>query len=223
MSPWLDAVAEVSRRAWDAHVDWMLVGSAASAFQGVRVAPADVDVLVRTPSDVARLAAHLDDLAVPAATGRDPVTFLSSHGEPLLSTAADGAVWALGRWVVGGVPLEVAHLQPLAPAAPGLAETWGPRVWEVRRDVTAHGLTVPCVPLEVQVVTAHVRGDAGRRDAIAAALRVRGVDGPLLAEALRGRGYTPASVAKDPVLVALLPPNLRPPGHRGGPAVPAVE
>lgn len=212
MSAWLEAVAEVSRRAWGARTDWLLVGDAAAAFQGAALEPSGVDVGVRTPSDAARLAAHLADLAVAEPTAHDPITFRSSLAEPLLSFADDRGVWALGRWVVGGVRLEITHLSPPAPV--GLQEVAGERVWQVRRDVAAHGLTVPCVPLEVQVVTAHVRRDAARRDAIAAALQRRSVDGTLLAEALRGQGYTPASIAHEPALIALLPPQLRPPGHR---------
>lgn len=209
---WLDAVALVSRRAWEAGVEWMLVGSAASAFQGVDIEPADVEVLVRTPTGAAILAGHLHEFAAPTPTGRDPRTFLSSHAEPLLAYVADGATWTVGRWPMEGVHVEIAHLA--VPDAAALVETRGTRVWDVRRDATVGSLTVPVVPLEVQLATAFVREDKVRRAALAQALAQRGSHDGLLAEALRGRGFTPASVASDPELLALLPARLRPPGYR---------
>lgn len=213
MSTWLDVVDTVARRAWDAHVDWMLVGDAAAAFQGVALEPGEVDVLVRTPSAVATLAGHLFDLAVTDPTPHHPAAFLSSHDEPLLAYDDRGVAWTLGRWLVDGVRLEVAHLEASEPVT-GLVETRGTRVWEVRRDVTAHGLTVPVAPLEVLVASAFAADNPRRRQDVAAALKNRWVDNGLFAEALRGRGFTPASVARHPELLELLPAGLRPPGHR---------
>lgn len=213
MTAWLDVVDLIAQRAWSARVDWMLVGSAASAFQGVPLDPADVDVLMRTPSDVATLAGHLNDLAMPEPTPRHPASFLSSRAEPLLAYEAGGEAWTLGRWVVGGVRLEVAHISPTEPTE-GLVETHGTRVWEVKIDVTYRGITVPCVPLEVQLATAFVSDKPGRREALATVLKARGVNDMLLLDALKGRGFTPASLGQHPELVAMLPAGLRPPGHR---------
>lgn len=208
MTAWLDAVAEFGRRAWLAHVDWMLVGSAASALQGARIEPADIDVLVRRPIDVALLAGHLYDLAETTPTGRERPTFRSSVPEPLLWYEEDGWSWTFGRWFLGGIRLEVAHI--IGPPS-DLVETWGDRVWEVRRDVTVDGVTAPCVPLEVQVATAMARKDEPRRHRLTDALLVQQVDARLLTEAMLGRGYhRPDTITHYPDVLALLPARMRP-------------
>lgn len=202
MTPWLDAVAEFGRRAWLAHIDWLLVGSAASAMQGAAVEPQDVDVLVRRPIDVALLSGHLHDLAAPTASDRDPDTFLSSVREPLLWYQRHGWSWTFGRWLWRGLRVEVAHLDGPTDT---LAETWGDHVWQVRRDVTASGVTAPCVPLEVQVATAIARGDEPRRRALTGALATLKHDRRLLAEALLGRGFRAHQVAGLDDVAPLLP------------------
>ncbi|HHU37942.1 MAG TPA: hypothetical protein GXZ45_01440 [Propionibacterium sp.] len=207
MTPWLDAVAEFGRRAWSAHVDWMVVGSAASAMQGARVEPADVDILVRRPSDVALLAGHLYDLAVREAVGRDRATFLSSIPEPLLWYHEDGWSWTFGRWQLGDMRVEVAHID--GPPA-DLVETRGDRIWEVRRDVTLNGVTTPCVPLEVQVATAMHLGDEDRRYRLTDALLSRHAEPRLLVESLLGRGFRPHTLGPYPDVLMLLPPGMRP-------------
>lgn len=207
MTGWLDAVAELGRRARIAHVDWLLVGSAASAMHGVEVEPADVDVLVRRPSDVALIAGHLYDVAEQATSERNPKTFVSSIREPLLWFRKRDHSWTLGRWHLDGVLVEVAHIS--GPPA-DLVETWGDRVWNVRHDVTLDGVTAPCVPLEVQVATALVRNDVGRRRALTTTLGQGTVDVRLLTEALLGRGFRPESIADHPDVLELLPARMRP-------------
>ena len=88
-----------------AGVDWMLVGSAATAIRGAAIVPGDIDVAMPTPSAVRTAATHL-----PGRTDRspttDPRTWFSSAQEPVLTFGN----WTFGRWMLAGVKVELAHI-----------------------------------------------------------------------------------------------------------------
>ena len=92
MEPWEAALA--------AFVDcvatqlrWMLIGSAATAVQGVVIVPGDVDILVHPDTPDTAMYAGVDRLGAFAAGAGAPeelASFVSTPARPLLATA-DGA------------------------------------------------------------------------------------------------------------------------------------
>lgn len=82
----------------DTQLSWMLIGSAASAVQGVVIVPGDVDILVHADTpDTAMYAGleRLHEFAVGSSPTVDLATFDSTREHPLISTA-DGS-WLFGR------------------------------------------------------------------------------------------------------------------------------
>jgi hypothetical protein len=172
----------------DDGVVWMVVGSAATRLQGVAVEPGDVDVLVHPDtSDHAlhALAVRLAPFAVPGPASDDLDEFLSAPDRPLAATP-DGS-WLFGRWWVQGGKLELARIRADLPDA-AVVETLGPGVWATRRTVGWRGRGVPVVPLEVQLATVLLRGQADRERAVRDRLAETGTDEALLARALADRG-----------------------------------
>jgi hypothetical protein len=177
---------------WMTHVgsavNWMLVGSAASAVQGVIIEPGDVDVLVHPDTLDNDLRTVATALASYASTG--PVThnldwFLSTSDQPLVATP-DGT-WLFGRWWIDGCKLEVARIR-VDVGLSAIVETMGTAVWETSRTVRWRSHAVPVVPLEVQLATLVARGLDERVRAVRVRTDVSGLDQALLARALADRG-----------------------------------
>lgn len=81
---WVGALLRFADMVHPLAVDWMLVGSAATALRGVELDPGDLDVLVRRSQDVARVAALMptrshDDGEL------DPGKFVSSKTRPTIT------------------------------------------------------------------------------------------------------------------------------------------
>jgi hypothetical protein len=169
---------------------WMLVGSAASAVQGVAVEPGDVNLLVHPESsddEMQSIAAALRPFATTGAVSQDPDFFLSTVEQPLVETP--DASWLFGRWRIEGCKLEVARIRSDVPATV-IIETLGTAVWDTRLVVPWRDHLVPVVPLEVELATTMLRGLHGRADAIQAQLAVTGLNHSLLAQAMADRGLS---------------------------------
>jgi hypothetical protein len=199
-APWVRALHEFTRLVESLDVEWMLVGSAATASRGVDLVPADLDVLVPAPQDVEAIASVMPGLADDDGDA-DPGTFLSSKARPVL-VFADGA-WSLGRWCMDHVRVEVVSIRAARPDRGRLLETAGGPVWLRREPVSVFGVWVPTVPLEVQIATMVARGQQGRL--------ARVMDGgtgrlrpELLREALHGRGLDEVALLPSPLQRLLL-------------------
>jgi hypothetical protein len=97
----------------------------------------------------------------------------------------DDFVWHFGRWLVGGVKVEAAHIEP--PAGMNLDDgIWeaGPRMWPHVRTVDFLGLGIPVVPLEIQLQTNMGRKLDSRVENIVRRFRDNGHDRELLGSAL---------------------------------------
>ena len=185
MSDWQHALSIFADAAPD-DVRWMLVGSAATRLHGADVDPADVDILVHpeTPDDaLLRLASCLSDHAVDGPASQSLEHFMSARDQSLLAAGA----WLFGRWMIDGYKLEVARIrEPVDPLS--LLETQGLVIWSVREVVQWRGRSVPVVPLEVQLATVVLRGQAEREESVRAALTERGFDHELQERAMVARG-----------------------------------
>jgi hypothetical protein len=178
-APWTTALATVAERLNRLGVEWMLLGSAATALRGAAIVPGDIDIGLLASEDVARAAAVL-----PMAEVGDSVEWVSTAAQPVLRFGSDGETWTFGRWFVDGVKVELAHID--APeVAELMVETRSPLVWSEREMLICRGQRVPVVPVEVQLATMVARQQHTRVEATLAA--VGGLNGGLLRRAFLDR------------------------------------
>lgn len=55
-APWTTTLADVAERLNGNSIEWMLVGSAATALRGAAIVPADIDIAILTAADISRAA-----------------------------------------------------------------------------------------------------------------------------------------------------------------------
>ena len=169
---------------------WAIIGSAASAVQGCRFEPGDIDLLAFEPKTVLRLAELMGPYA-PAHSPSPPGAedWLSSQDLPVsIGPDPGGSVWHFTRWLIDGAKVEAAHIRPpdgFSPSQPG-AGIWeaGPGLWPHVRLVTFAGRSVPVAPLEIQLQTNRSRGRAERVSEIEHVMREKGYDQALLRQSL---------------------------------------
>lgn len=157
---WMTVLAAVAEALNEDQLDWMLLGSAATALRGAAIEPGDVDIAISSAADVTRAATLL-----PTPESRDTSdrasTWISTTAEPTLALGDAGERWTFGRWFIHGVKVELAHIE--APTVTDLLlETRGPRAWAERDILRCHGQSVPTVPVEVQLATMIARGQDDR-------------------------------------------------------------
>ncbi|GAB3811814.1 hypothetical protein [Kribbella italica] len=184
--PWIAALGFVAERLNGHRIEWMLVGSAATALRGVGIVPGDIDIAVREAVDVEGAAAVLPMPDGPLGEGGDPADWVSTAPEPVLRFGHAMERWTFGKWMVGGVKVELAHID--APEVAGLMmETRAPLVWLERETVDCLGRAVPTVPIEVQLATMVARRQDARLRATIAALDPAAVNVTLLRRAMSDR------------------------------------
>lgn len=176
---WAAALAVVAERLNAAGIEWMLLGSAATALRGVAIVPGDIDIALRTAEDVARAA-----FVLPTPEVSESADWVSTTDRPALVFRDNGETWTFGRWFVDGVKVELANID--APSVATLMlETRSPVVWPERERLTCRGHRIPTVPVEVQLATMVARGQVERIDATVAALSELRID--LLRRAISDR------------------------------------
>ena len=169
-----------------------VIGSVATALQGCRVTPRDIDLLAIEPGVAFRFA----DLMSAHAPEQCPHTsdhadWLSSAETPLSIGPDDyGFAWHFGRWLVEGVKVEIAHIVapegfPTSADGAGIWEA-GPEIWPYVRRVSFGEHRVAVVPLEIQLGTNLSRGLEERTTEIVSVLKKKGYDRELVRRALSG-------------------------------------
>ena len=156
-------MASVAAKLNGGGVEWMLLGSAATALRGVAVVPGDIDIAVLAADDIVRAAAVLPTADVAAVESEEfvPADWISTVAVPMRQFGDGGERWAFGRWFVDGVKVELAHID--APDVAGLMiETRAPLVWYERETLECLGQQIPTVPIEVQLATMIARGQDDR-------------------------------------------------------------
>ncbi len=182
---WSDALGELAARLERTDVEWMLVGSAATALWGAAIEPGDLDVAVATSTGV-RAAAKVLPCQADQSAATDGLWF-SSLVEPTMTFVADAdARWTFGRWMLAGVKVELAHIDGGAPADL-LRETSGTAVWQERTFLNWNGARIPVVPLEVQLATMIFRDQDDRLQASLSAVDPASLDLAMLRRALADR------------------------------------
>jgi hypothetical protein len=198
-APWRTTLSTVAERLNTARIEWMLLGSAATALRGAAIIPGDIDIAIRTADDVTRAATVL-----PTPTARaQPSDWFSTTAEPTRQWSDANERWTFGLWIIAGIKVELAHID--APAVANLmVETRSPLVWRERQTLTCHGHPVPTVPLEVQLATMMSRRQDERIDATLAALDRIPLNAQLLRRAITDKQTEIADLAVPEQLQQLL-------------------
>jgi hypothetical protein len=171
-------------------IEWMLLGSAATALRGAAIVPGDIDIALFAADDVTRAAAVLPTPDAPDAPDAPelvesgvPAGWISTAAEPTLHFGHAGERWTFGRWFIDGVKVELAHID--APTVAALMiETRAPLVWHERETLNCRGQSIPTVPIEVQLATMTARQQDARIDATIAAIDTSLLNVPLLRRAI---------------------------------------
>jgi hypothetical protein len=185
-------------RAQSEGLEWSVVGSAATALQGCRISPHDIDIMTRVPEHVFRFAAFMQPFAAAECAAESPGTgwWFSTQKKPVYVGSYWGLDWHFARWEIDDTNVEIVHI-----VAPGGHEcfrnssgVWecDPSVWPHIRTVRFAGRAVPVVPLEIQLETNMTRGYTfsgesleGRIAEVVRVLRETGCNRSLLEWALR--------------------------------------
>lgn len=121
-APWTTALATVAEHLNGNRIEWMLLGSAATALRGAAIVPGDIDIAILAADDVTRAATVLPTPDAPPerveSDERVPTDWISTAAEPTLHFGHAGERWTFGRWFIDGVKVELAHID--APAVAGL-------------------------------------------------------------------------------------------------------
>jgi hypothetical protein len=178
-APWRTTLSTVAEQLNAAHIQWMLLGSAATALRGVAIVPGDIDIAILTADDVTRAATVL-----PTPTARaEPSDWFSTTAEPTRQWGDANERWTFGLWTIAGIKVELAHID--APAVANLmVETRSPLAWHERQTLTCHGHPIPTVPLEVQLATMMSRHQTTRLNAALATLDSKSLNAQLLRQAI---------------------------------------
>jgi hypothetical protein len=166
------------------HIEWMLLGSAATALRGAAIVPGDIDIALLAADDVTRAATVLPTPDAPELVESDePSGWISTAAEPTLQFSHTGEQWTFGRWIIDGIKVELAYID--APAVAALMiETRAPLVWHERETLKCHGQPIPTVPIEVQLATMIARQQDARIEATIAAIGPALLNVPLLRRAI---------------------------------------
>ena len=196
-APWTTTLASVAERLNGGRIEWMLLGSAATALRGVAIVPGDIDIAIRTADDVTRAATVLPTPELAEAGEQSGWT--STAAEPTLHFDRPGERWTFGRWIIDGVGVELAHID--APTVADLMiESRAPLVWHERETLNCHGLPVPTVPIEVQLATMIARQQNARIEATMTAIDTTALNVPLLRRAISDKqSEAPAMTVPEPL------------------------
>lgn len=183
-APWTTALATVAEQLNGNRIEWMLLGSAATALRGAAIVPGDIAIAVLAADDVTRAATVLPTPDAPELVESDePSGWISTAAEPTLQFGDARERWTFGRWIIEGVKVELAHID--APTVAELMiENRAPLVWHERETLNCHGQPVPTVPIEVQLATMIARQQDARIDATIAAIDRTLLNVPLLRRAI---------------------------------------
>jgi hypothetical protein len=151
-------------------LDWMLVGSAATALRVGAITPMDIDIVVLHSEDVSRAATVLPTpLCVEQTEANEPPAWISTVAEPTLRFGGPSERWSFGVWFIQGIKVELAHIDA-RPVAELMIETRSSVVWDERDTLECHGVLVPTVPIETQLATMAARQQNTRLDVVLAAI-----------------------------------------------------
>ena len=174
-SGWRMALQHAVVRLADTRIEWLVIGSAASALQGVEIEPRDVDLLFRTREDLMAFVRKMHGLT--PSSPEVPLSvedWRSSQAQPIKTETFPGAfTWHKAAWDIEGVRLDATAIEnngvPDSLHGDGVWEG-GDHVW----SFVTRAQDLPVVALEVQLESCLRRDLDSRARAIAVCLQRSG-------------------------------------------------
>jgi len=174
-SGWRMALQHAVVRLADTRIEWLVIGSAASALQGVEIEPRDVDLLFRTREDLMAFVRKMHGLTPSSPEAPLSVEdWRSSQAQPIKTETFPGAfTWHKAAWDIEGVRLDATAIEnngvPDSLHGDGVWEG-GDHVW----SFVTRAQDLPVVALEVQLESCLRRDLDSRARAIAVCLQHSG-------------------------------------------------
>lgn len=174
-SGWRMALQYAVVRLADTRIEWLVIGSAASALQGVEIEPRDVDLLFRTREDLMAFVRKMHGLTPSSPEAPLSVEdWRSSQAQPIKTETFPGAfTWHKAAWDIEGVRLDATAIEnngvPDSLHGDGVWEG-GDHVW----SFVTRAQDLPVVALEVQLESCLRRDLDSRARAIAVCLQHSG-------------------------------------------------
>ena len=174
-SGWRMALQYAVVRLADTRIEWLVIGSAASALQGVEIEPRDVDLLFRTREDLMAFVRKMHGLTPSSPEAPLSVEdWRSSQAQPIKTETFPGAfTWHKAAWDIEGVRLDATAIENNG-VPDSLHGDW---VWEGGDHVwsfVTRAQDLPVVALEVQLESCLRRDLDSRARAIAVCLQHSG-------------------------------------------------
>ena len=112
-SGWRMALQHAVVRLADTRIEWLVIGSAASALQGVEIEPRDVDLLFRTREDLMAFVRKMHGLTPSSPEAPLSVEdWRSSQAQPIKTETFPGAfTWHKAAWDIEGVRLDATAIE----------------------------------------------------------------------------------------------------------------
>ncbi|MFW9924703.1 MAG: hypothetical protein ACFFDW_15590 [Candidatus Thorarchaeota archaeon] len=161
---------------------WLVIGSVASVLQKCDLVPNDIDIIVKEPKIVHFVALLLEEYSIEKSKGSpfsDEEIWLSSKKEPVyIGLDQWGFQWVFTRWLIEGMYVEVAHIEPPKGYLEKFDGIWeaGPESWSYIREKPFGKYLVPVIPLEIQLETNFGRGFDERINKIIEIFKDQGYD-----------------------------------------------
>ena len=174
-SGWRMALQHAVVRLADTRIEWLVIGSAASALQGGEIEPRDVDLLFRTREDLMAFVRKMHGLTPSSPEAPLSVEdWRSSQAQPIKTETFPGAfTWHKAAWDIEGVRLDATAIEnngvPDSLHGDGVWEG-GDHVW----SFVTRAQDLPVVALEVQLESCLRRDLDSRARAIAVCLQHSG-------------------------------------------------
>jgi len=168
----------------------IICGSMSTYLQGCRITPNDIDVLAGSQGTVEHIAELMTGYEVDDSPSQDIGDWLSNKAQKVFVDLSDDGCeqWYMGRWVLGGVKIEVAHIVSESAVSHSRENGY---IWENGPDMLPHVMTmgfngykIKLIPLEIQLTTNLQRGLEDRVNEIIRVLNEGGYDATLLKKAL---------------------------------------
>lgn len=183
---WIIALGNVAEHLNRSRIDWMLLGSAATALRGAAIDPGDIDIAVGSPEEVALAANFLPTPDVQRPQAGVAPSWMSTVSTPTLHFHRPDEQWTFGLWIIDGFKVELAHIDSPGTAALCL-ETRSLVTWGQRETLHCNGQAIPTVPIEPQLVTMMARQQSDRLEATLAAIDLSSLNLPRLIQAIEDK------------------------------------
>jgi len=191
----MDVAEIITRKLIQEDIRFVFAGSVSCLIQGCEIVPGDIDLLVSKSNDVYKIVSNLSEFinynVIFHGEEATDENWLSTVTSPIraFTDIADNN-WTFARLMVHDIKLEVANIQPLIQNeyihGSGFWEN-GPLVWEHIKLVPYKDISLPVIPLEIQLETNMNRELESRIKEISRVFRTHGYNQWLVEHALNER------------------------------------